>query len=178
MTCLSSQRLLLPPLSPEALVALMNNDRAAAEHAVGARFPASAIVPPLMSDVLAFFHAIAAAGPKSAAWGARAYIASNTREVVGMGGFTGPPDEDGQVTMGYSIYPQFQRRGYASEAARALADWAMRQPGVTRIQATIAPRNVASERVAAYAGMRRTEATEEDPDEGPVFVWQRTRDPE
>jgi RimJ/RimL family protein N-acetyltransferase len=92
-----------------------------------------------------------------------------------MGGFAAPPDERGYVTLGYSVFPEFQRQGYASEAARALADWAIRQPGVEAVQATISPRNIASERVAAYAGLHRTDATEEDPDEGPVFVWQRTQ---
>jgi ribosomal-protein-alanine N-acetyltransferase len=177
MTVISSQRLLLLPLTPEALTALINRDRAAAERALDARFPSSELVPPLMADALDFFLSIASAGPESAVWGARAYVTAETREVAGMGGFVGPPDERGFVLMGYSVYPEFQRQGYASEAARALADWALTQPGVTGIQATISPRNIASERVAAYAGLHRTDATENDPDEGPVVIWQRTQDP-
>ena len=176
MTIISSQRLQLVPLTPGALAALMNRDSVAAEHVLGGRFPSPELVPPLMVDALGFFLEIASAGPESAAWGARAYITTDTREIVGMGGFTGPPDEHGNVTMGYSVFPECQRRGYASEAARALAEWALSQPGVTRVQATISPRNVASERVAAYAGLHRTDAMEDDPDEGPVVVWHRTQD--
>jgi RimJ/RimL family protein N-acetyltransferase len=176
MTVISSQRLLLLPLTPEVLAALMKGDRAAAELALDGRFPSSGLVPPLMLDALDFFLTIASAGPQSSAWGARAYITTDTRDIVGMGGFVGPPDEHGTVTMGYSVFPEFQRQGYASEAARSLGDWALSQPGVTRVQATISPRNVASERVAAYAGLHRTDATEDDPDEGPVVVWQRTQD--
>jgi len=176
MTVISSQRLLLVPLTPETLAALMIRDREAAEHALGARFPSPELVPPLMVDALGFFLEIASAGLVSAAWGARAYITAETLGVVGMGGFTGPPDELGNVTMGYSIFPECQRRGYASEGARALADWALSQPGVTCVQATISPRNVASGRVAAYAGLHRTDAMEDDPDEGPVVVWHRTQD--
>ena len=78
--------------------------------------------------------------------------------------------------MGYSVFPEWQRQGFASEAARALADWALMQPGVAGVRATISPRNIASERVAVYAGLHRTDATEDDPDEGPVVVWQRTQD--
>lgn len=177
MTGLSSQRLHLVPLTPEALDALMKSDRAAAEHALDAAFPSSELVPPLMTDALDYFLEVASASPESALWGARAYITANTREVAGMGGFGGPPDERGFVFMGYSVYPEFRRQGYASEAARALADWAIAQPGITGIRATISPRNIASERVAAYAGLYPTDATEEDPDEGPVVVWQRTQDP-
>ncbi|MDQ2654750.1 MAG: GNAT family N-acetyltransferase [Chloroflexota bacterium] len=176
MTIIGSQRLHLVPLTAEALAALIQGDRAAAERALNGKFPSPELVPPLMTDALDFFLEIAAAGPASAAWGARAYITVDTRDIVGMGGFTGPPDERGFVTMGYSIFPAFQRLRYASEAARALADWALTQPGVMGIQATISPHNVASERVAAYAGLYRTDATEDDPDEGPVVVWQRTQD--
>lgn len=176
MTVISSQRLLLLPLTPEALAALINQDQDAAERALGATFPSHELVPPLMSDALEYFLEIASAGPESAAWGARAYITRDTLEVVGMGGFGGPPDADGSLTMGYSIFPERQRLGYASEAARAVVAWALTQPGITRVRATISPRNVASERVAAYAGLHRTDAMEDDPDEGPVVVWHRTQD--
>ncbi|MCC7023368.1 MAG: hypothetical protein IT338_11090, partial [Thermomicrobiales bacterium] len=40
-----------------------------------------------------------------------------------------------------------------------------------RVRATIRPGHVASERVAAAAGLRRTGRIEDDPDEGPVEVW-------
>lgn len=173
-----SQRLLLAPLTPEALTALMKPDRESAEAELGGRFPSSEIVPPLMADALDYFLGIASASPESAAWGARAYVTVDTRVIAGLGGFTGPPDDQGFVMMGYSVFPAMQRQGYASEAARALADWAMSQPGITGIRATISPRNIASERVAAYAGLRRTDAMEDDPDEGPVFVWERTQDHE
>lgn len=176
MTVISSQRLHLVPLTPEALAALKTRDRPAAEAALHARFPVSDLVPPLMSDALDFFHEIAAAGPASADWGARAYITVVTRDIVGMGGFGGPPDAQGVATMGYSVFPAFQRQGYASEAAQALADWAVTQPGVTAIRATISPHNIASQRVAAYAGLTGTDAMEDDPDEGPVVVWQRLQD--
>ena len=176
MSVVTSQRLLLVPLTSEVLAALMNGDRVTAERELNATFPSSDLVPPLMVDALGFFFDIASAGPESAAWGARAYVTIDSRELVGMGGFGGPPDEFGNVIMGYSIFPECQRRGYASEGARALADWALSQQDVKRVKATISPRNIASERVAAYAGLHRTDAVEEDPDEGPVVVWHRTQD--
>ena len=42
------------------------------------------------------------------------------RELVGNGGFKGPPSASGVVEIGYSILPAFQRRGFATEAARCL----------------------------------------------------------
>ena len=40
--------------------------------------------------------------------------------VIGAGGYTGAPDPSGLVTIGYSILPEFQRRGLASEAVAGL----------------------------------------------------------
>ena len=74
--------------------------------------------------------------------------------------------------MGYSIYPAFQGQGLASEAAEALTVWALAQPGVRRVRATIPPDNLASQRVAAHAGLHRTGRTEIDEDVGLVEVWE------
>jgi ribosomal-protein-alanine N-acetyltransferase len=40
--------------------------------------------------------------------------------VIGAGGYTGAPDPAGVVTIGYSILPEYQRRGLASEAVAGL----------------------------------------------------------
>lgn len=50
------------------------------------------------------------------------------------GGFLGPP-ADGEIKIGYSVLPQFQQRGYATEMVGALVRWAFGQPGVLRIVA-------------------------------------------
>lgn len=50
---------------------------------------------------------------------------------------------------------EWQNRGFASEAARALADWLKRQ-GVDEVVAHVHPDHRASEAVAARAGLRPT----------------------
>ena len=40
--------------------------------------------------------------------------------VIGAGGYTGAPDAAGCVTIGYSILPEYHRRGLATEATAAL----------------------------------------------------------
>ena len=173
---LASRRLDLSPLTIAALEALIAGDRPGLETATGARFPEPLAAPPLMDDALPHFRDVLLASPETEPWGPYLLILRESREAAGSAGFAGPPDATGTVTLGYSVYPVFQRRGIASEAAEALAGWALTQPGVHRVRATIPPRHIASQRVAASAGFRRTGLVEDDPDEGPVEVWERSRE--
>ena len=51
-------------------------------------------------------------------WWSHLIIDATTDTVVGFGGYKGPPT-DGEVEIGYSIAPDFQRRGHATAAARS-----------------------------------------------------------
>jgi ribosomal-protein-alanine N-acetyltransferase len=172
----TSARLDYPPLTIAALEALIAGDRATLEAATGARFPEPLAAPPLMEDALPFFRDALLADPAAVDWWGRAIVMRETGEVVGSAGFMGRPNSEGAVTMGYSVYASQQRQGIASEAAKALVEWALAQPEVRRVRATIRPGHVASERVAAAAGLLRTGRIEDDPDEGPVEVWERERE--
>lgn len=173
---LASRRLDLPLLTIAALEALIAGDRQALEAATGARFPEPLAAPPLMEDALPYFRDTLREDPGAAPWWARVLILRETGDAVGSAGFTGAPDAEGTVTMGYSVYPVYQRQGIASEAAEALLAWAIVQPGVRRVRATIPPEHVASQRVAAHAGLRRTGLIEIDSDEGPVEIWEHSQE--
>jgi len=71
--------------------------------------------------------------------------------LVGSAGFLGPPQE-GQVSFGYSILPQFQGSGLATEMARALVQWAGQQQAVSRIVAETEWVNPSSVRVLDKLG--------------------------
>jgi RimJ/RimL family protein N-acetyltransferase len=172
-TLVASRRLDLRPLTVEALEALITLDQPALEAATGARFPEPLAAPPLMDDALPYLRDALLANPDAAQWWARLIVVRETGEAVGSAGFAGGPDADGAVTLGYSIYPSCQRLGLASEAAASLVAWALAQPGVRVVRATIPPGHVASERVAENAGLRRTGRLVDDPDEGPVEVLER-----
>ena len=58
----------------------------------------------------------------------RAADAESPRALVGAGGYFGPPDSQGTVEVGYSVLPQWQRRGYASEMVQMLVEHALRSP--------------------------------------------------
>jgi [ribosomal protein S5]-alanine N-acetyltransferase len=173
---LASRRLDLPPLTIAALEALIAGDRPALETATGARFPEPLAAPPLMDDALPHFRDVLLTSPDTGSWGPYLLVLRESGEAVGSAGFTGPPDATGSVTLGYSVYPMFQRQGIASEAVKSLAGWALAQPGVRRVRATIPPEHVASQCVAARAGFRQTSLVEDDPDEGPVEVWERLQE--
>ncbi len=56
-----------------------------------------------------------------------------SRTLVGaIGGF---PRANGDVEIGYSTLPAFQRRGYATAAARTLVGWLLTQEGVRSVSA-------------------------------------------
>ncbi|MFC9247550.1 GNAT family N-acetyltransferase [Streptomyces sp. NPDC057136] len=74
-------------------------------------------------------------------------------QVIGGMGFHGVPDEHGQVTIGYGLAPEARGMGYASEALRALLEFA-RSQGVASVKADANLDNIASHRVMTAAGMR------------------------
>ena len=74
-----------------------------------------------------------------------------------------------------TVYPEFQGRGFATEAVRALVSWAVAQPGVARVRATIPPWNASSLRVAEKAGLRPV-GTDVDEEGGEVQVWEAEAD--
>jgi RimJ/RimL family protein N-acetyltransferase len=93
------------------------------------------------------------AAPDRVGWfGWYALTAGVTAPVlVGSGGFKGPP-RDGAAELGYSVLPQFQGRGYATEMVSGLVRWALAQPGVARVVAETEWANPASVRVLSKAG--------------------------
>lgn len=62
--------------------------------------------------------------------------------------------EHGRAELGYWIGTDYWGNGYASEAARAVVQWALSDLGVHRIYAYHFQRNAASGRVLARAGLR------------------------
>jgi len=75
------------------------------------------------------------------------------RELVGVVGYKGPPTEDGTVEVGYGVLPEYRRRGYATEATRALIDRAFGFPHVTRVVAETYPHLVPSLGVMDRCGL-------------------------
>jgi RimJ/RimL family protein N-acetyltransferase len=62
---------------------------------------------------------------------------------VGVGGFKGMP-ADGRVEIGYSVLPQFQRRGFAAEAVAGFLAHAFADTRVEEVIAETLPELIAS----------------------------------
>lgn len=113
-------------------------------------------------------------GPQSAEWvrawlrscleryhrewgfGPYAVVERASRSVLGYCGLFYFPDLGGrpEVELGYRLARAAWGRGYATEAARAVRDYAFITLGLGRLVALIDPDNTASLRVAAKLGMR------------------------
>jgi ribosomal-protein-alanine N-acetyltransferase len=168
---LSTDRLDVLPLTADALDALIRADRAPLEAFGNARFPDPLTAPPLMEDALPYIRDRLRAEPDDWGWWAWLIVARDAKEAVGILGLAGRPDADGAVVLGYTIYPAFEGRGYATEASQAIVAWALDQPSVSRVRATIPPGHTPSLRVADKLGMRQT-GTDHDDDAGEVLVFE------
>jgi RimJ/RimL family protein N-acetyltransferase len=67
-------------------------------------------------------------------------------------GFHGVPDEDGRAEIGYDLAEAARGNGYATEALRALSEWALARDDVRILFATVDRDNTASQAVVTRAG--------------------------
>ncbi|WP_190025038.1 GNAT family N-acetyltransferase [Streptomyces hiroshimensis] len=112
-----------------------------------------------------------AADPDHAWWIVRQAVVGDNGLVVGHAGFHGPPDEDGMIEIGYSVAPDFRRRGYARSTLIELLRRAVAETAVTTVRATISPDNVAS--LATVSGFYFVEVGEQwDEEDGLELVFE------
>jgi ribosomal-protein-alanine N-acetyltransferase len=102
-----------------------------------------------------------AADPGRVEWGSCFFVAGNPPELVGWGGFKGPP-EDGVVELGYEIAAARQGRGLATAATQAMLAEAFADDRVTAVIAHTLPERNASNRVLEKAGFGFDGEAEED----------------
>jgi RimJ/RimL family protein N-acetyltransferase len=82
--------------------------------------------------------------------------------------------EFAQPELGWALTSEHWGQGYATEAARAVREWAYTDLGATRLVSLIDPANVASQRVAERLGATPGETIELF-DNGPHVVWEHPR---
>jgi ribosomal-protein-alanine N-acetyltransferase len=148
---LQTERLELRPLDPRAASVLADNPDVAIE-VIGAS-PATDWP---NADLMRILPRQAAATPDNAPWGVWVIIDRATETLVGDMGFKGPPGAEATLEIGYGIVPSARRRGYASEAGRALVEWGLDQPGVDAVLACCDEDNEPSIRTLERIGFAPT----------------------
>jgi RimJ/RimL family protein N-acetyltransferase len=91
---------------------------------------------------------------------------------IGNAGFKGPPSPDQVVEIAYGVKAEHQGKGYATEAAAALTEFAFSTGRVRVVRAHTLPENVASARVLTKCGFQCLGEVIE-PDDGLVWRWEK-----
>ncbi len=165
---LESDRLVLVALTAE-LVGALAHDRDAAESMLGAVIP-DGWPDTELAGLLRIYGPLVAEQPERLGFGPWAVVARDGASVVGSAGFMGKVPEEGQpIELGYGVLPEHRNRGYATEASRALVEWALSQPSVERVIAKCAPDNAPSVRVLEKIGMTRCGEAEA------MLLWEASR---
>lgn len=176
MDIIHSHRLDLIALSPDFLQASLHDDLKTASNLIGLDIPSEWLEAQwLMEMRLAKMRE----NPALEAWLLRAVGLRETKTMIGFIGFhtlPGPeyltPYAAGSVEFGYTIFEKYRGKGYASEAAQALMDWATREHDVKKFVVSISPTNAPSLRIAQKFGFRKV-GSFTDPEEGVEDVFLR-----
>ncbi len=154
-TTIHTERLDLLLMTPALYDAALRDDRAVAAQLLGVPIPAEWW--PLSPHKQMRLEQVRA-NPALEPWLERAIVLRATQTMIGSIAFHMAPEPEpvrplgpGGVEFGYTIFPPFRRQGYATEASRALMNWAQQQ-GVSRFILTISPENQPSLRIAAQLG--------------------------
>ncbi len=115
--------------------------------------------------------------PEQAPWILRAILLDGDppHPAIGFINFHDGPRDRGWVEVGYTILPEWRRRGYAAEAVAALCGWAHRN-GADRFRASVSPANGPSLGLVAKLGFGWI-GEQWDPDDGLELVFERTGAP-
>lgn len=87
-------------------------------------------------------------------WGVWLVIDKFDNKVIGDIGFKGKPNAENAVEVGYGIVPSAQNNGFATEAVRAIIDWAFSHEEVNKIIAECLDDNTPSIKVLQKLNMK------------------------
>jgi [ribosomal protein S5]-alanine N-acetyltransferase len=149
-TDIQTQRLTLSVLLPEEIEALIAGEVRCVELASGFKYLPD---DPNGGVDLGWHLRALQADNNQLPWRIRVIVERSSNTVVGSINLKGPPDNDGDVEIGWG-----------------LIEWAFQQPGVRSVSATVPDGNNASECVARRLGLTRIAATRRD-----MPLWKRGR---
>jgi len=169
MPALETARLTVTPFT-SVLAKTALTGRAHLGHALDVRVPADWLRDD--EEILPLLVEMMQADPEGGAyerWGWWLILHRAERTLIGEVSFRESLDGTGTVEIGYGVVAAYQGHGYATEAAGAVLDWVLRQPGVARVVASCLRDNLASRRVLEKLDMRQVGTDEA------LLVWERRR---
>lgn len=171
-----TERLELIPATLELCDAEVNGP-VAVSRALRARVPSSWPPPVFEPDDVERIRHQLETDPAAESWTLhyvllRMSAGNRERELVGVAGYAGPPTEKGIIEIGYAITTEYQRRGYATEAVKALVSRAFTDSRVSVICANTYPTLEPSIGVLEKAGFVRVG----NESESGVIRYERQRD--
>jgi ribosomal-protein-alanine N-acetyltransferase len=152
---IATERLDMVWMSPRFMEAALAGDRAAAEASAEASIPAGW---PDDHDerFLRMRLRQMTEDQDEGPWLARLMVLrAPGRPMIGHIGFHGKPDGRGMVEVGYTVFAEHRRRGYAFEAVQAMFEWARAKHGITLFRASVGPSNEPSLALVRKLGMRQ-----------------------
>ena len=79
----------------------------------------------------------------------------NTDKIIGFMGFYRTQPENYRTEIGYMILPEYEGKGYVTEAVKTMLNYAFNSVGFHSVDAVIDPDNVGSEKVLLKNGFRK-----------------------
>jgi ribosomal-protein-alanine N-acetyltransferase len=164
---IQTENLIITPYLPRYLRALMRSER---EFEETSGLQVAEGIREQMLQASADFKARVETGKQPDPWQfGFAIIHKSENVLIGTCGFPGPPDPNGAAEIAYGIAPAYQHRGYATEAARVLIEFATKDSRVKIIRAHTLPETNASTRVLEKCGLEKV-GDAVDPENG-IAVW-------
>ncbi len=163
-------------MTPEFLKASILGDNAAAEKYLGATLPS--FWPDIKKVLTLRFHQLQD-DPTLQPWLLRGICHKETGAMIGHIGFHTAPNPDyltpwitEAIEFGFTVFPDYRRMGYATEASKALMQWARNIHNVSKFVLTISPDNAPSQNLAASLGFKHIGSHVDDEDGSEdILAW-------
>lgn len=170
MKILETERLVLRRLVPSDLDSLFALYR---DTDVRRYFPEGTLTYEETKEELEWFLNGHPSHPELGLW---ATVHKGSKEFIGRCGLLPWTLRDrDEVEVAYLLAKEYWGQGLATEAARAIVEYAFGRLGLSRLICMIDPENQASIKVASKIGMSLEEEMEDD--KGPFLLWSMTKQP-
>jgi RimJ/RimL family protein N-acetyltransferase len=103
---------------------------------------------------------LSAAPQDPAPFGVYALVPRSHGQIIGTAGFYGPPDDAGEVTIGYGMVEPEWGQGYGTRAVAGLLEVCRAHGGVSVVNADTDLDNIGSQRVLEKNGFERVRTSE------------------